>query len=57
MTITEPEIEKFAINLLEKQGYRHIYAPDIVPDSDNPLRNGFDDVLLEQKLKNIYLIL
>ena len=52
MTITEPEIEKFAINLLEKQGYQHIYAPDIAPDSDNPLRNGFDDVLLEKKLKS-----
>jgi type I restriction enzyme R subunit len=52
MTITEPEIEKLAINLLEKQGYQHIYAPDIAPDSDNPLRNGFDDVLLEQKLKS-----
>lgn len=52
MTITELEIEKLAINLLEKQGYKHIYAPDIAPDSDNPLRNGFDDVLLEQKLKS-----
>ncbi|MEA0971129.1 Restriction endonuclease subunit R [Candidatus Megaera venefica] len=52
MTITEPEIEKLAINLLEKQGYQHIYAPDIAPDSDNPLRKGFDDVLLEQKLKS-----
>ena len=52
MTITELEIEKLAINLLEKQGYKHIYAPHIAPDSDNPLRNGFDDVLLEQKLKS-----
>ena len=52
MTITELEIEKLAINLLEKQGYQHIYAPDIAPDSDNPLRNGFDDVLLEKKLKS-----
>ena len=33
MTITEPEIEKLAINLLEKQGYQHIYAPDIAPET------------------------
>ena len=52
MTINEPEIEKLAISLLEKRGYQHIYAPDIAPDSDNPLRNGFDDVLLEKKLKS-----
>jgi type I restriction enzyme R subunit len=30
--ITESEIEKFAIELLEKQGYQYIYAPDIAPD-------------------------
>jgi type I restriction enzyme, R subunit len=52
MTINESEIEKMAIDLLEQQGYQHIYAPDIAPDSNNPLRNGFDDVLLEQKLKS-----
>jgi hypothetical protein len=26
--ITESEIEKFAIELLEKQGYQYIYTPD-----------------------------
>jgi len=31
--ITEYEIEKFAIELLEKQGYQYIYAPSIVPIS------------------------
>lgn len=31
--ITESEIEKFAIELLEKQGYQYVYAPDIAPDS------------------------
>ena len=28
---TESEIEKFAIELLEKQGYQYIYAPFIAP--------------------------
>ena len=32
--ITESEIEQFAIELLEHQGYQYIYAPDIAPDSD-----------------------
>ena len=36
--ITESEIEKFAIELLERQGYQYIYAPDIAPDST--LLNG-----------------
>ena len=30
--ITESEIEKFAIELLEKQGYQYIYAPSVAPD-------------------------
>ncbi len=30
--ITESAIEKFAIELLEKQGYQYIYAPSIAPD-------------------------
>jgi seryl-tRNA synthetase len=28
--ITESAIEKFAVELLEKQGYQYIYAPVIV---------------------------
>jgi len=30
--ITESEIDKFAIGLLEKQGCQNIYAPSIAPD-------------------------
>ena len=51
MKITESEIEEFAINLLEKQGYRYMYGPDISPEGNNPLRDGFDEVILEEKLK------
>jgi type I restriction enzyme R subunit len=32
--ITENAIETFCIELLEKQGYEYIYAPDIAPDSE-----------------------
>lgn len=30
--ITENEIDLFAIELLEKQGFEYIYAPSIAPD-------------------------
>src|SRR5665648_766397 len=49
--ITESEIEQFAIELLEHQGYHYIYAPDIAPDSDTPARNTFEDVLLLNRLR------
>ena len=49
--ITESAIEEFAIELLEKQGYQSIYAPDIAPDSDTPARESFEDVLLIDRLQ------
>lgn len=49
--ITESEIEKFAIELLERQGYQYIYAPDIAPDSDTPERDRFEDVILLERLR------
>ncbi len=49
--ITEHTIEAFAIELLEDLGYRYIYAPDIAPDSDNPLRESFELVLLIDALE------
>ena len=50
--ITETAIEEFAIELLEKQGYRYIYGPEVAPDSDTPERATFEDVLFLDKLKN-----
>jgi len=50
--ITENTIESFAIELLEKLGYAYIYAPDIAPDSENPERESFEQVLLVQRLQN-----
>ncbi len=50
--LTELDIEDFAIKLFERQGYQYIHAPDIAPDSDNPERNGYDDVLLMARLRN-----
>ena len=42
--ITENEIELFAIELLEKQDYEYIYAPEYERD--------FEDVILKEKLQN-----
>jgi len=32
--ITENTIEEFTIELLERLGYQHIYAPDMAPDGE-----------------------
>jgi type I restriction enzyme R subunit len=48
--ITENAIEEYAIELLEQQDYSYIYAPSIAPDSDTPLRESFEDVLLRSHL-------
>jgi type I restriction enzyme, R subunit len=50
--ITESAIEKFAIELLENQGYEYIYAPSIAPDSDTPERQSFEDVVLIERLQS-----
>ena len=50
--ITENAIEELAIQLLESQGFEYIYAPDIAPDSDNPERSSFEDVLLSDRLQS-----
>ena len=49
--ITESGIEQFAIELLEKQGYQYVYAPDIAPDGDRLERESFGDVLLLERLQ------
>ena len=49
--ITESDIEKFVIELLEKQGYQYLYGPDIAPDSETPERWSFDDMLLTERLR------
>ncbi len=46
--ITENVIEEFCIELLEKQGYETIYAPDIAPDSDVEYIKAFIDVSKQQ---------
>ncbi|TVR81096.1 MAG: DUF559 domain-containing protein, partial [Chitinophagaceae bacterium] len=48
--ITENTIEDFAIKLLEGLGYAYVYAPNIAPDSKNPERSTYEEVLLNSRM-------
>ena len=50
-TLTESAIETFAIKLLERLGYDYVHAPDIAPDSENPERHDYAEVLLVGRLE------
>lgn len=50
--INENSIEQNLIEILQNQGYTYFYGPDISTYSENPERQGFDSVLLENRLKN-----
>lgn len=49
--ITENHIEEFAIELLEKQGYQYIYAPNIAPDGEMSERENYEQVILMERLR------
>ena len=46
--ITESTIGEFAIEIVEKYSYQHVYAPD----SNTLKRNRFEDVLLSERLQS-----
>ncbi|MDD3474993.1 MAG: type I restriction endonuclease subunit R, partial [Candidatus Dojkabacteria bacterium] len=48
--MTESQLENNIIEILETQGYEHIYGPDIAPDSNNPKRESFEQVILIENL-------
>lgn len=48
--LTESAIEKFAIELLARQGFEYVCGPDIAPDSETPEREKFEDVILLERL-------
>lgn len=50
--LNEDKIEQSFIDQLIGQGYTYHYGPAIAPYSDNPQRESFESVLLEQQLKN-----
>lgn len=50
--LNEADIEFFAIERFKSLGFSYVYAPDIAPDSANPERENFADVLLLTRLRN-----
>ena len=48
--LNEDLIEMAFIDQLRGQGFEFHHGPDIAPDSDNPQRNAFDSVVLENQL-------
>jgi type I restriction enzyme R subunit len=50
--LNENAIEQLAIELLEQQGWKHLYGPDIAPNSDNPQRSSYQEVLLSESLRS-----
>lgn len=49
--MTEDQLEQECLGWLGELGYTHLYGPDIAPDSDNPERASYRDVLLMQRLR------
>lgn len=49
--LTEADIENITLEILEELGYKIVHGPDIAPDSNNPQRLKWDDVILEQDLR------
>jgi type I restriction enzyme, R subunit len=48
--INEEEIELATIDILKDLGYKYIHGEEIAPDSENPERERWDDVILKQRL-------
>ncbi|MBU1198881.1 MAG: type I restriction endonuclease subunit R [Nanoarchaeota archaeon] len=49
--MNEEEIEKESLSILQDLGYEVLYGPDCGPESDNPLRKSYSEVVLVDKLK------
>lgn len=51
--ITESEIELYALEELENQGFQYLHGPAIAHDGENPLRQDYGQVILSTKLQEI----
>lgn len=50
--INEEQVELLAIDWFKELGFQYFLGVDIAPESDNPQRNSYQEVILEPKLKN-----
>ena len=51
-SITETEVEEFAIELFQNSGYDYLNGPEIAPDGSCPERGSYGDVILVNRLKH-----
>ncbi len=49
---TESQVEEAAIEWFEELGYSYLAGPDIAFDGENPMRQDYKDVILEDKLED-----
>lgn len=49
--MTEEILENDIIEKIKEQGYEYIHGNEISPESSNPLRKNFEEVVLEKNLK------
>ena len=51
-TLTEADVEQIALDWLQTIGWTVTHGPDIAPDAPTPERSGYDQVVLEQRLRD-----
>lgn len=49
--MNETELEEIGLQWFSENGWQAVHGPDIAPDSDNPQRGSYNQVLLEQPLR------
>jgi type I restriction enzyme R subunit len=47
--INEDQLEQLALSWFQDNGYRYIHGNNIAPESSNPYRSSFSDVILEKE--------
>ena len=49
--MNETQLEEIGLNWFSENGWQAVHGPDIAPDSDTPQRSSYNEVLLEQPLR------
>ena len=50
--LSEADVEQAALAWLEATGWRVRYGPEIAPETPDAERSGYDQVVLEQRLRD-----
>ena len=51
-TLTEADVEQIALDWLQTIGWTVTHGPDIAPDTSDAERSGYDQVVLEWRLRD-----